>query len=231
MAVLLRHNVYAAIRQAILTCEFEPGQELREQILAEKYQVSRSPVRDSLLRLEQENLVTVLPRQGYRVNPISLSDVNEIFGLRIIIESACAAGATTADNDALLTLDRYRGLTTADMTDAVFLNRNREFHGTIAALTGNKRLAAVEYSLVEEVDRLILAMKKGSRDLTSTAVPQEHDAIIDAIQARDAEAASRLAREHITNTHGRISEALRIGGSGWGHPAQTVVYSDGGDRR
>jgi GntR family transcriptional regulator, rspAB operon transcriptional repressor len=56
MAELLRDSVYRALRQAVLTCEFQPGQELREQVLAEKYRVSRSPIRDSLLRLEQERL-------------------------------------------------------------------------------------------------------------------------------------------------------------------------------
>jgi DNA-binding GntR family transcriptional regulator len=73
--VLLRESIYGAIRRAILTCEFEPGQELREQVLAERYHVSRSPVRDALLRLELESLVTVLPRQGYLVNAISIPDV------------------------------------------------------------------------------------------------------------------------------------------------------------
>src|SRR5579863_7829817 len=89
-AMLLRDNIYYALRKAILSCEFQPGQELREQVLAERYRVSRSPIRDSLLRLEQDNLVTVLPRQGYRVNPISISDTEEIFALLLLIEPACA---------------------------------------------------------------------------------------------------------------------------------------------
>jgi len=54
---LLRDTIYEKIRHAILSCEFQPGQELREQVLAERYRVSRSPIPDSLLRLEQENLV------------------------------------------------------------------------------------------------------------------------------------------------------------------------------
>src|ERR1700712_3818899 len=99
--MLLRDSIYQAIRWAILNCEFEPGQELREQVLAERYHVSRSPVRDSLLRLELENLVTVLPRQGYRVNPISIPDVENLFELRLLIEPACAAAAARADDAAL----------------------------------------------------------------------------------------------------------------------------------
>src|ERR1700733_1056999 len=108
MAELLRDSVYRAIRNAILTGEFQPGQELREQVLAEKYHVSRSPIRDSLLRLEQEKLVTVLPRQGYRVNPISTRDVEELFALRLIIAPACAAEAARADDEAVRSLDQFR---------------------------------------------------------------------------------------------------------------------------
>ncbi len=107
--MLLRDNVYLAIRNAILTCEYSPGQNLREQTLAERYRVSRSPIRDSLLRLEQENLVTVLPRQGYRVNPILPSDVKDILGLRLLLEPACAARAAQADDAALRALDSFRG--------------------------------------------------------------------------------------------------------------------------
>ena len=99
--VLLRNSIYQAIRHSILTGELQPGQELREQVLAERYGVSRSPVRDSLLRLEQENLVTVFPRQGYLVNPISISNVEDIINLRSLIEPSCAAAAARADDAAL----------------------------------------------------------------------------------------------------------------------------------
>src|SRR4051794_3201186 len=107
--MLLRDSIYNSIRRAILTCEIAPGQELREQELAARYRVSRSPIRDSLLRLEQEQLVTVLPRQGYSVNRISEADIKEIFGLRVLIEPACAAAAAKADDAALQGLDRFRG--------------------------------------------------------------------------------------------------------------------------
>ena len=72
--MLLRDNVYESLRSDILTCHFAPGDDMREQDLAERYAVSRQPVREALLRLEREHLVTVQPRQGYRVNPISLAD-------------------------------------------------------------------------------------------------------------------------------------------------------------
>src|SRR5258708_4787112 len=66
IAMLLRDNVYENLRSDILTCRLAPGDDMREQELAERYAVSRQPVREPLLRLEREHLVTVQPRQGSR---------------------------------------------------------------------------------------------------------------------------------------------------------------------
>src|ERR1700744_5813592 len=106
--MLLRDNVYQAIRRAIVECELQPGQELREQTLADKYRVSRSPVRDALLRLELERFVTVLPRQGYVVNPVTAHDTEELYGLRRLVEPYCAAAAARQPDAELQKLQQFR---------------------------------------------------------------------------------------------------------------------------
>jgi DNA-binding GntR family transcriptional regulator len=210
--MLLRDSIYLAIRRAILTCEFEPGQDLREQILAERYHVSRSPIRDALLRLEQENLVTVLPRQGYLVNPISMPDVEALFALRVIITSACAAGAARADDVAVGTLERFRTSPGADPDEDAFHEYNRAFHFGIAEICGNPRLAAIEYDLAEQSGRLIrITRRKSQTNFMSEAII-EHNEIIDAIQAHDAETASRLASQHVQIGQARIIAALSPSG-------------------
>jgi DNA-binding GntR family transcriptional regulator len=203
MAELLRDSIYRALRSAILTCELLPGQELREQVLAEKYRVSRSPIRDSLLRLEQEKLVTVLPRQGYRVNVISLRDVRELFGLRLIIAPACAAEAARADDDAVRTLDTFRDVVGNELSHAAFLDHNRKFHAAVAHLAGNSRLAAVENGLVEEFDRLVLVSIQSNNARWIPNAVTEHKMIIDAIQGHDSEQASRLVYAHILQAQQR----------------------------
>jgi DNA-binding GntR family transcriptional regulator len=197
MTELLRDTVYRALRTAILTCELRPGQELREQILAEKYRVSRSPIRDSLLRLEQEKLVTVLPRQGYRVNAISIRDMQELFGLRLIIAPACAAEAARADDAAVRALDQFRDVPGDQLAHSDFLDHNRKFHAAVARLSGNLRLAAVENGLVEELDRVVLiSMQSNNAGWIPHAV-SEHKSIIDAIQGHDSDTAFRLVHAHI----------------------------------
>jgi DNA-binding GntR family transcriptional regulator len=209
--MLLRDNIYREIRRAILTCEYLPGQELREQVLAERFRVSRSPVRDSLLRLEQENLVTVLPRQGYLVNPISIPDVEDMYDLRLLIEPACAAGAATrAEDGALRELDRFRGFTDTDEGDSQFVAYNEAFHRAVAGLAGNARMAAVSLDLIEQFERLVRVSVRTFKHEHVRGMTSEHEAIIDAIQAHDADLASRLSYEHVESTRQRIVAALRL---------------------
>src|ERR1700759_3432699 len=107
--MLLRENVYERLRADILACTLAPRDDMREQELAERYAVSRQPVREALLRLEREHLVTVQPRQGYRVNPISLSDGRGPFRFPLGLEPACVAEAIEhAPDNVLKTLDVYR---------------------------------------------------------------------------------------------------------------------------
>ena len=90
--MLLRDNrLRKNLRSDILMCRLAPGDDMREQELAERYAVSRQPVREALLRLEREHLVTVQPRQGYRVNPISLADAHDLLRFRFALEPACVA--------------------------------------------------------------------------------------------------------------------------------------------
>jgi DNA-binding GntR family transcriptional regulator len=218
MPVLLRDSVYQAIRRAILTCEFKPGQELRESELAAKYSVSRSPIRDALLRLERESLVTVLPRQGYRVNPVSIRDVEEIFGLRLYVEPACAAAAAQASDSAVHTLDPFSGFTGAETYDGTNLDHNCALHLAIADLADNRRLAAIEHMLVEEFFRLIRLSFSPYAERDIGSIHQQHQGIIDAIQAHDADAAHRLAAQHVRFGQARVIETLNLRAQPQNHP-------------
>jgi DNA-binding GntR family transcriptional regulator len=208
--MLLRDRVYQLLRDAILSCELQPGQELREQVLAERYHVSRSPIRDSLLRLELEKLVTVLPRQGYRVNPISLSDAEDVFGLRLLLEPACAAAAAKADDTALQVLDRFRGIADTERTQAEFLEYNKAFHRAVIDLSGNARMAAIAIEVDEQFQRLMRISLQSFDYQRVRGVFADHEAIIDAIQAHDSDLAARLSRDHTARAHARIREEMRL---------------------
>src|SRR6202012_2998733 len=138
--MLLRDNVYESFRADILTCRLAPGHDMREQELAERYAVSRQPVREALLRRERELLVPAQPRQGYRVNPISLSYARDLLQFRLVLEPACVAAAIESASDAVLeALDEFR-LFSGD--HEAFITYNRAFHTALAYASGNRRMAA-----------------------------------------------------------------------------------------
>jgi DNA-binding GntR family transcriptional regulator len=206
--MLLRDSVYKVIRRAILNCELAPGQELREQLLAERYRVSRSPVRDALLRLESESFVTVQPRQGYLVNAISIADAEAMLGLCLVITPACAARAARAGVVLAQSLDRFRAGPDSMDDEEAFLDYDLAFHCALADMCGNFRLRAVEYALAAQLYRVSRANFRYLRSAMCQAV-RDHNAIISAIQDRDPETASSLAHHHAESAHSRIMAALR----------------------
>ena len=82
------------LRERIITLHYRPGLPLNEKSLAEEFQVSRTPIREALIRLSEENLVTIIPRSGVRVSDINLVDLQELIGMRLILERGVAKLAT-----------------------------------------------------------------------------------------------------------------------------------------
>jgi DNA-binding GntR family transcriptional regulator len=205
---LLRVDIYRKLREEILACQLPPGADLREQALAARFSVSKSPVRDALLRLERERLVTIAPRQGYRVAPISVADARDLFRLRSVLETASAAdGARTASDDALAALDRFRSFRERDY-EGGFLGYNREFHCTVARLSGNERMATAACELIDQMHRLIRVSVDNVEPRKPTILVLEHARVIDALQARDGRRAASLLRRHIEAAERRVARAL-----------------------
>lgn len=203
---LLRDEIYARLREDILACRLAPAEELREQELAAQFSVSKQPVREALLRLEQERLVTVLPRQGYRVNPVSLSDARDIFRFREVLEPACAFdGALHGSDEALEALNAFRAF---DPGHSEFIKYNRSFHVAMAMCSPHRRMRDEVVELVSQADRLVLVSIGATQEQDAGRLVAEHAAIIDAMQRRDGRLAARLLRAHIASANKRVVSTL-----------------------
>lgn len=208
---LIRHKVYDRLRADILSCALPPGQEFREGDLVREFGVSKSPIRDALQRLELEGLVEIEPRRGHRVAPISVADAGDILGLREVLEAgAVRMIVSEASDPELAGLDRLREADTRNFT--AFAAYNRGFHQALCEATGNRRLAASAAGLMETYDRLCIV------SLASTGLPEimsmtealaDHNAIIDALQARNAAAAVRASARHIKKSRHTVMRGLR----------------------
>jgi GntR family transcriptional regulator, rspAB operon transcriptional repressor len=204
---LQRERIYHRLRQDILSCALAPGTSLYEGALADRFEVSKSPIRDALSRLTAEKLVTVVPRKGYRVAPISLSDAAELFEFRSLLEMTCAQmGAERASAAELEALDRFRTLESWGGA-AGFVRYNREFHLAVIQLCPNRRIAEAARDLIEQFDRLVL-MSVNSDARNVEGLLAEHAVIIDALQERDGRRAGKLVAQHVGKAERRVMGAL-----------------------
>ncbi len=205
---LMRDDVYGQIRAEILACVLKPGSLVQENDLALRYAVSKSPVRDALLRLQEQGLIEVLPRKGYRIKPISVADAAEMYEMRAILERACITRAIEhAADDTLKALDRFRKSgKTPDLPS--WIAYNRAFHVAVVEAAGNVRLARAARDIIEEFDRLTYMSIAAFDTSGLSALVAEHVELIDALQRRDKRAALSVARGHVEDARDRLLESL-----------------------
>jgi len=204
--VKLQDHVCATLRDDILACRLLPGAELREQTLAARLGVSKSPVREALLRLAQERLVAIRPRQGYHVVPVSLPEAAEVLELRRVLELACVRGAasraTAAQRESIARAARFEGGSDA------FISYNRLFHTRLAECCGNARLAQAAAGAIAQSDRLVQLSLGTLENRDPVRLVAEHADLAAAVLAGDGRAATRLLRHHLEAAEHRVLDAL-----------------------
>ncbi len=192
-----KNEIYYAIRQAIITREIQPGEILNEGTLGQQYGVSRTPVREALLMLTVEGLVSPLPRAGYMVTHITVRDVQEAFHLREVLELEAVRLAATQ-----ITAAELEALERVKIGDPIELNPvfNREFHSIIACASGNQRLTDLILQLIDEMERMLIY----DPALSNPIMNEEHEDIITALRNHDAPAAQAAMRRHIEAVKARV---------------------------
>jgi len=190
---------YDKIKRDILACTFRPGVVLSESMLCERYTLGKAPIRTALTRLAHDGLVIAERRRGYRVTPITIKDIQEIFQLRLMIEPEAAhlaAGKLT--NDTLETLHQSCSMHTPQghrKSDTEFLQSNRLFHLTIAKASGNARLAHWVSQLLDDVERMLhlglISENKGDQ------FQEEHLQLLELLLTNQPEQAAQMVRDQL----------------------------------
>ena len=195
----LKQKVYEALRREITDGSLLPGDLLKERELADLYGVSKTPVREALSLLEQENLVKAIPRAGYMVTQLTLRDVQEVHQLRVTLESMAARLA--AENITDEELEELEGIAaTPDPEEALLFNHR--FHSVIARASGNSRLAKMIEQLLDNTDRW--AALDVAR-LTPTVLLIGHEVELEALRTRDPDIAEKAMREHVQRVYQHLS--------------------------
>jgi DNA-binding GntR family transcriptional regulator len=206
------------LRKKILRFELKPGEMIDEVSVATQMGVSRTPIREALIRLAGENLVELIPNRGARVTSIDLLDTHEVFELLEVVQGVATRWAalrrSVEDIEAIRAEARaFLGHVAAGrMLEAV--QSNFDCHMKIAQASGNSLLSATYSNLLSRTFRLGLLTLHGianhdaERRLFEAEIQSEHDALVDAIVHRDAEAAERIARTHARGFLQRVSRVI-----------------------
>ena len=206
----LSDRAYEAIRADILACTLAPGESISEAGLSRRYGVGKAPVRSALSRLRQEGLVSASPRRSYVVAPITLRDVQELYALRLILESTTARlAAGKVDARRLEKLDAIcrKGYTPGDSASTLrFLEANREFHLQVAESAGNQRFVRLLAQVLDETTR-VMQIGLGRRN-RNAEMQHEHNALLDALKGNDGEAAARIAEGQVAASRDMVLSGL-----------------------
>lgn len=206
----LTDAAYDLIRRQILTAELEPGRVVTEAELVVTLGIGKTPVREALGRLVLNGLVKNNPRHGYEISVITLKYVQELFGLRMVVEPAAAQLAAGRLDDATLArLDELCNLSyTLGDADSLwtFIQLNHEFHVLVAATGGNERLAGIVGQLLDESERIFHISLR--RDNRAELISHSHREFVDILKSGDSDRAWRFSTETIVNQQRRVVDGL-----------------------
>ncbi len=197
---------YNSIREYILQGRLDEASRLTEDFLSAQLGISKSPVREALNRLEAEGLIRIEPRKGAYLRRLSATEIKELYDTREALEAhvvRTAALSAALLSDLRQSVKRQRALLKAN-DKPHYIEEDVRFHSLLAQATGNAFLC----SLLTNIQNQIWLSRRKTYDLSSTTAPDNHDAIVKALEEGNADAAERAMREHIHNVRQRLLRFL-----------------------
>ena len=207
----LKDHIYDVLRESILNVDIYEGDEdlrLDERQLAQQLGVSRTPIREALARLAQDGLVEILPRKGVFIHRKSLDEILDMVVTWAALESMAAhiaaSVASTSEIRALREFAERHSVTASSAELSEYSDANIKFHQAIFDMSGSPLLKSTTDGLFAHMIAVRRrAMGENNRATHSVA---DHMGIIEALEERDSELASRRVREHTMRLHDHIRE-------------------------
>lgn len=192
-------RAYEFAKWAILSAVYPAGAVITEAALAEETGLSRTPVREALLRLEAEGLVTLWPRRGAVVNTFSLQEVEDVLEARVLVENYTAGKSFAARAELLPQVEAAHASMLRNCRErdtAGFTSSDRLFHELIVDAAGNTVLSSVYRSLRERQTLFTSAVMRGRPDRMQATVDQ-HAGILEALRGDDRHAFCATVNDHL----------------------------------
>jgi DNA-binding GntR family transcriptional regulator len=195
---LLKERAYQVLRQAIIALDLRPGEALTERSLTERLGVSKSPIRDALIQLEQERFVRSTPFKGFEVTPLTPEYLHDNFQFREALELYAVEHFVRHYQDGTMTAMRRNHQEVGELLargDPEGAYRHNQLHQILQDAIHNPILLAARRVLEGHLRRIHNVASLISGRMAKTH--REHEAILDAIGQRDPELARRAMRAHI----------------------------------
>lgn len=204
----LRGRVFHRLREDILSGKYKEGDELKEVAIGEELGVSRTPVREAFRQLELEGLIQIIPNKGAYVTGITQKDVKDIYMIRSLLEGLCARWACEHITDAQM----------EEMEENIYLSKfhagkghleqlaelDNRFHEILYEACNSKML---EHQLRDFHEYVLRVRKKTlSNANRGPKSNEEHEMIMEAIRAKDADKAEKLANMHMLNAYDNMMQ-------------------------
>ena len=204
--------IYQKLLAAIENGDLRPGDRLLETDLAQRFGVSRTPIREAIRRLETDGLVAHKPRVGAMIRVLAQQEIVELYEMRIVLEATAAQmaakHASKAEIHTLKTLNAQMMQVATDPYKVAMLNR--KFHGCILSAARNRFLSQSHNSLSNALVLLGKTTLESSERVKD--VVSQHDAIVEALKSGQPETAAKLMRTHMEASLEHRLKALQLDG-------------------
>ena len=196
---------YGRLKEAIQAGDLIPGQRIRENEMASWLEMSRTPVREALRRLEADGLLTFAPYRGMVISELDHQAVMELYSMREVLEGTAAGLAARHASDAEIAV--LKDIVAGELDDAAdprrIASHNKHFHGALYRAAHNRYLLKTLNVLSDAM--ALLGMTTMAITGRSETAHAEHQAVVAAIAARDSATAEAAMREHI-----RMAQRARL---------------------
>ena len=203
----MENDVCSLIRERIVNLYYQPGDPLNEVKLAEEFGVSRTPIREALIRLSSEKLVIIIPRAGARVADINLHDFKVLIEIRLILErGAVRLAAMKATKEQIHRLEELNmEVEQADYEDlSVMLDYDVQFHKIIRDIADNSYLSKYLTIVMNQFIRIerIISYKPA---IFQTDLPK----FIETLKQKDPDEMEKLIEHHLENIVKRVKDYIK----------------------
>jgi len=207
----MNKRVYSEIKTRIVFLDYKPGQFLYTKELMKEFSVSLTPIRETLIHLEAEELIQIIPNRGAYVSEVSFQDFKDIFEVRLfLIGQSGRLAAQRITNEELTKMKKLLKKIKQEKEHKILIQLDSEFHDLVNQATKNRALAKTLERLRNQVARLWVFTRE-ENDIYSSQIPEDFETLVKALENKDQSKSEQILRNHTIHFIDQVKMNLYTG--------------------